>query len=366
MNCDQAQELLSEYIDGQLAPGQAEGLQAHVSSCERCARELAELGAVVAELRKLPLDPAPEGLCGSVMADVRRGPARHRLLPLAAALIAAAAGLVVVFTCALLPRRPVSPSRRLARALPRSKEGRAEPSQDQAEAVVAATPLETKKDAPAERVVAETDRLSAPTPGRVDAEMTAKVEVEAVPKARERKPQAAAFSLRAAPPAQQAEARAAPRPKGVGTVRLKMERHAAAAAPKSRLARDDKEQKRKQLDARTITVLTNDPPRARVHIAKLVSGLVLASSGREPTPGSGPVMVVLTQARYASLLKVLETSGYELERDAADRVGGGATRRRMGANAVDAQEPARRGEGAVEVTIRFRRVGDEAARQGQK
>ena len=50
---------LSAYIDGELGPGQAEALEAHLGSCPDCRRHLEELRATVAALRDLPQQEVP-------------------------------------------------------------------------------------------------------------------------------------------------------------------------------------------------------------------------------------------------------------------------------------------------------------------
>ena len=402
MDCHQAQELLSAYIDRELPSDRAQAVEGHVSSCPRCARELAELKALVAELHKLPMDHAPEDLCAGVMAQVqgRAGPAdarRHKLLPLTAALLAAAAGLVVVLTSALLPRRPTPPPRRLARALPGRKEEHAELREEKGKAEVAvemesalpetaqaprvAQVRETmarkrsrkaieKRDSPAERLDEGLALSDALRRRRAHVERAARAEAETLE--RDEKREVGAFGLGApraghrdgaeaesqAPPAEtHADARA----------RLKRAAGAGAAKP-ARPSRSagKKLAKGKKTDVRTITVLTNDPSRARVHIMKLVSDMERVSLQPKPKPGLGPIMVVLTQARYASLLKVLGTSGYELERDPADSAQPLFMRRPAGAHEVRTQPKGSPAGGQLEVTIRFRRVNAGVAPKGKK
>ena len=71
-NCQDIQPELSAYVDGELTPPQRVEIEAHVASCPRCQRELAELKTLAAGMAALPrLQPAPRFL-----AEVRRKIAR--------------------------------------------------------------------------------------------------------------------------------------------------------------------------------------------------------------------------------------------------------------------------------------------------
>ena len=67
-NCQDIQPELSAYVDGELTPPQRAEIDAHVASCPRCQRDLAELKTLAAGMTALPkLQPAPRFL-----AEVRR------------------------------------------------------------------------------------------------------------------------------------------------------------------------------------------------------------------------------------------------------------------------------------------------------
>jgi hypothetical protein len=67
-NCRDIQPDLSAYLDGELAPSRRAEIEAHVTSCPRCQRELAGLRTLAAGVAALPrLQPAPRFL-----AEVRR------------------------------------------------------------------------------------------------------------------------------------------------------------------------------------------------------------------------------------------------------------------------------------------------------
>ena len=74
MNCDRAQAMLSEYLDGELSAGRTVQLEQHLSGCELCGRELAALRRAVQAVRELPRYAAPAGMLPRVMASVREEP----------------------------------------------------------------------------------------------------------------------------------------------------------------------------------------------------------------------------------------------------------------------------------------------------
>ena len=51
LSCGQVLERLSDYLDGDLSPGDRDRLEAHLRGCDRCARFGGELRAVVGALR---------------------------------------------------------------------------------------------------------------------------------------------------------------------------------------------------------------------------------------------------------------------------------------------------------------------------
>ena len=61
-------ERLSEYLDGELAEGDARRLEGHLATCGACAATLAELEAVVGEARSLPDAPPVRDLWPAIEA----------------------------------------------------------------------------------------------------------------------------------------------------------------------------------------------------------------------------------------------------------------------------------------------------------
>lgn len=96
--CEEALELLEPFVDGDLPPGEAERLRAHLEGCASCAAELDLAGAVRRELRSLPLHDCPPEILekvrsagGQVVAFPPRGP-RLRIAAAAALLAVAVTG----------------------------------------------------------------------------------------------------------------------------------------------------------------------------------------------------------------------------------------------------------------------------------
>jgi anti-sigma-K factor RskA len=122
-------EQLGDYADGMLAPGDAAGVERHVSACVSCARDLARLRALLSETAALPREVAPpDALWPSIRSSlearkvaalpVHRAPTR-RGWSLASRRAAAAAILVVVAGAvgvAIRGRTPDAPAPRAVTA----------------------------------------------------------------------------------------------------------------------------------------------------------------------------------------------------------------------------------------------------------
>lgn len=101
MNCEQCRDILSELLEGELAPSAEAEARAHLAECPHCARALAELRALVSALRGLPeVEPPAE-----LRARLRRIPdeaprqdAWRRARFIASSLAAAAAAVLIVWT----------------------------------------------------------------------------------------------------------------------------------------------------------------------------------------------------------------------------------------------------------------------------
>lgn len=67
-------ERLSAFLEGELSPAEAQGLQAHLDACPACREDLAQFQAMLADLKSLPTLTAPPNFVGKVMARVEREP----------------------------------------------------------------------------------------------------------------------------------------------------------------------------------------------------------------------------------------------------------------------------------------------------
>lgn len=95
-------DLLSAYLDGETSPQESRAVVDHLSSCERCRREMEDIHAARSALRALPILELPHSVLDAV--DGRRVaevvPLRRRPVRIAAA--AAAAVLVLFVSLATL------------------------------------------------------------------------------------------------------------------------------------------------------------------------------------------------------------------------------------------------------------------------
>lgn len=102
MKCQEAIELLSEYLDNELAAAQRAEVDSHLAACPACQRELQELKATISLVASLPKASAPAPLAQSIDDGVQAASSRGRLWYLFPALAAAAAILLAI---QLTPKR---------------------------------------------------------------------------------------------------------------------------------------------------------------------------------------------------------------------------------------------------------------------
>jgi anti-sigma factor RsiW len=98
-----AAELMSAYLDGELARPEIDQLQAHLATCGKCAAEMQEMQTVRSAVRSLPLLELPVGLIPG--ADVKVVPLRHNKGFWVGA-AAAAVALVVAIAALVTPTTP--------------------------------------------------------------------------------------------------------------------------------------------------------------------------------------------------------------------------------------------------------------------
>ena len=72
MGCDWVLDHLSEYIDDELTPQEAQEVQAHLAGCLSCAQAYQELLVVVEELQEFPQPALPEGFHQALMAELQK------------------------------------------------------------------------------------------------------------------------------------------------------------------------------------------------------------------------------------------------------------------------------------------------------
>lgn len=113
MSCHDARERFSELIDGTLDPGTREAVDAHVSGCPECRRELDRLERTVALLRTVEPVRAPVGFVDRVLDAAkpvpwyrRVGERLARVRPLGVPIEAAAIVLVATLAVYVFERTP--------------------------------------------------------------------------------------------------------------------------------------------------------------------------------------------------------------------------------------------------------------------
>ena len=97
-------DLLSAYLDGELTPGEEEGLRTHLDTCPECRRELQLIGQGRSLVRGLPAVDPPFGFYERMLRS------RHRPARTAVAALTGAAAVFVAMMAFAAPREsPVSP-----------------------------------------------------------------------------------------------------------------------------------------------------------------------------------------------------------------------------------------------------------------
>lgn len=97
---------LSEYLDGELPPGEARELELHLRDCDACRHTLTELRTVVARLAADPVLAADQPTDREWQAIRRDISVAHRRWMIPAAIAASLAGLAIAGAL-LLPREPL-------------------------------------------------------------------------------------------------------------------------------------------------------------------------------------------------------------------------------------------------------------------
>jgi RNA polymerase sigma-70 factor (ECF subfamily) len=80
-DCPDVIGLLSQYIEGDISPETCKNMEAHVSSCQRCAARCDSLRQVLAACSSIRAPVVPEALRVSVLAEMRRALREPRVTP---------------------------------------------------------------------------------------------------------------------------------------------------------------------------------------------------------------------------------------------------------------------------------------------
>lgn len=103
MNCEQAGEMLSEWLDGRLDAAEYERLERHLAGCATCTEQRDVLQPIDRLLASAPLAQAPRSLRARTMARLeQRGRTRHAVIG-GLALTLGVATLALLFLAPLLP-----------------------------------------------------------------------------------------------------------------------------------------------------------------------------------------------------------------------------------------------------------------------
>lgn len=81
MNCNDFREIVSDLLDGDIAPDAQARAEAHLGACGACSALRTRLEGLVADLASLGDEPAPDGLADRVLAHVPRVAPRTGGLP---------------------------------------------------------------------------------------------------------------------------------------------------------------------------------------------------------------------------------------------------------------------------------------------
>jgi anti-sigma factor RsiW len=106
LSCEEMQLLIEEYLDGELALGQAPLVELHLGRCRTCADELTQARRVREALRALPQKRCPDAVSAAVVqrarADVRLERWRRWRLLLTGALLRPASVMAALLVLAAL------------------------------------------------------------------------------------------------------------------------------------------------------------------------------------------------------------------------------------------------------------------------
>ena len=345
MNCHDARERLSDFLDEALSPGELGEIRSHLEGCPECRRELERLRATLSILSRVERPRAPVGFVDRVMEAAPRAPWYRRLgrwlfVPLGTKLPAEAAAMamIAVLGVFLLQRTPeikeatrpefqAPPSQLEAPArveAPGAKKNLAPPPQAQAPAASMADKLDAGKlaeQAPkareAENAMPDARRRDPgqPSPsGREEPRQAFKQELNKEADV-ERSQESVAPGILASPPppaaapgamapaATPAETRAKSRDSAEG------QSGAAVQPPPAPMSPALGAKRQSAMSGVIGRLNVKDRPSAEKGLADLLSRVGGSEAGRRHELGATVVDVLVPEGRYADFVRGLTTLG---------------------------------------------------------
>jgi anti-sigma factor RsiW len=331
MNCHDARDRLSDFLDEALGPPELAEVRAHVEGCPECRGELERLRATVSLLARVERPRAPLGFVDRVMAAARPVPWYRRFgrllfLPLGIKLPAEAAAMVMIAVLGVFLLQRTPEMKEAARPEFQSPASRSEaPPERNAEPAPAREPAQSDlkagkadfgkraEQAPrvgreAENTMRDERRLDSP-PSPPPASEEPKQELNKERDAdRFRKAGAPSSQAAPAPPAaaQGAVVPAAPPAESGAKSRDSAEGQSRALAP----ARPEVSAKRQSAMSAVFGRLNvKDRPSAEKSLTDLLTRLGGSEIGRRQELGATVVEVLVPEARYTEFVRSLTALG---------------------------------------------------------
>ena len=331
MNCHDAPDRLSDFLDEALAPPELAEVRAHLEGCPECRRELERLRATVSLLARVERPRAPLGFVDRVMAAARPVPWYRRLgrllfLPLGIKLPAEAAAMVMIAVLGVFLLQRTPEMKEAARPEFQSPASRSEaPPERNAEPAPAREPAQSDSKAgkadsgkwaeqaprvgrEAENTMRDERRLdSPPSPPPASEEPRQELNKE---RDADRFQKAGAPSIQAAPAppaaAPGAVVPAAPPAESGAKSRDSAEGQSRALAP----ARPEVSAKRQSAMSGVFGRLNvKDRPSAEKSLTDLLTRLGGSEIGRRQELGATVVEVLVPEARYTEFVRSLTALG---------------------------------------------------------
>ncbi len=331
MNCHDARDRLSDFLDEALGPPELAEVRAHLEGCPECQRELERLRATVSLLARVERSRAPLGFVDRVMAAARPVPWYRRLgrllfLPLGMKLPAEAAAMVMIAVLGVFLLQRTPEMKEAARPEFQSPASRSEappernaepaPAREPAQSDLKAGKADSEKwaeQAPrggreAENTMRDERRLDSP-PSPPPASEEPKQELNKERDAdRFQKARAPSIQAAPAPPAAApgAVVPAAPPAESGAKSRDSAEGQSRALAP----ARPEVSAKRQSAMSGVFGRLNvKDRPSAEKSLTDLLTRLGGSEIGRRQELGATVVEVLVPEARYTEFVRSLTALG---------------------------------------------------------